>query len=164
MSNYSGEAASYSAKVSSFQATVSQVTSSLSAQAAKLGDVPESSLKSNVISSINAIKTQLESIVSSAQANASKLATKAAELDAENNKSTVSTTLNRTTATNIGDTEDNEEKLEKGLDVRLDGEKDNTPKVKKTIDSHLGETPGANLNSGTKPQKLVGLNGGSPYV
>jgi hypothetical protein len=164
MSNYVGEAAAYSAKVSKLKGIVSQVTSSLSAQAAKLGDVPESTLKSNVNSSINAIKSKLESIVSSAQANASKLATKAAELDAENNKSTVSTTLNRTTATNIGDTEDNEEKLEKGLDVRLDGEKDNRPQVAKAIDIHLGETPGANLNSGTKPQKLVGLNGGSPYV
>ena len=86
MSNYSGEAAAYSAKVSALRASVSEVTSSLSAQAAKLGDIPESTLKSNVNSSINAIKTQLESIVSAAQANASAVSAKARELDEENRK------------------------------------------------------------------------------
>ena len=155
MSNYVGEASTYSGKVSSFQATVSQVNSNLTSAANKLNGTADSALKSNVISSINSIKSQLESIVGEAQANASKLMTKARELDAENNKPSASIAIDRNVSTQTGNsTEENGETTKKGLDIKLNGEGNNTQKAEKAIDNHLGSTS-PNTTGTTLPKQTA---------
>ena len=159
MSNYVGEAAAYSAKVSAFQASVSQITSSLSAQEAKLSDIPESSLKSNVSSSIKAIKLELENIVSEAQANASKLYSKARELDEANRKKAIQAMNHNSNLTE--NSEDNKE--ENALDNKLN-EDNNPQQEEKTIDVHIGEVPGNGIVIGNNSLKPDGISGVSPYV
>lgn len=138
MSNYVGEASTYSGKVSSFQATVSQVNSNLTSAANKLNGTADSTLKSNVISSINSIKSQLESIVGEAQANASKLITKARELDAENNKPSASIAIDRNVSTQTGNST----------------EGNNTQRAEKAIDNHLGSTS-PNTTGTTLPKQTA---------
>ena len=162
MSNYTAEAATYSGKVASFQAIVAQINSNLDSAKNKLSGTADSALKSNVCDSIANIKSQLESIVSEASANASKLAAEARRLDEENNKSLGLNTVSHTQTNILGVTEQ-ESGTENELDVHLGDEENNKPKSQKAIDIHLGESPtnsvvtGSPLNTNNSKNGTGGL-------
>ena len=83
MSNYVSEATTYSGKVNSLVANVNQLNSEINGIINQLSKLEDSSLKNNVVSSLNNISLKLDELLSSATSNSSKIYTKAMELDIE---------------------------------------------------------------------------------
>ena len=112
MGRYSVEASNYASKVSSFKLSINEVSNNIKTIKNKLNGTKESSLKSNVIKKLDSINTMLESTISDATGNVSKISQKASELDAlENNKA-------RTTNQVNGNENENQNK-DKLVDVRV---------------------------------------------
>lgn len=162
MSNYTAEAAAYSGKIASFKSTASQIIGELDGVKSKLSSTEDSTLKSNVITKINLLKAQIDSLVGEAESNATKLAAEARRLDEENNKSLGLNTVSHT-QTNIPGVNEQESGTENELDVHLGDEEDNKPKAQKAIDIHLGESPtnsvvtGSPLNTNNSKNGTGGL-------
>lgn len=115
MSNYSAQAASYATKVTSFKALINQSISNLESIESGLSNISDSALKSNVIGKISSVRGKLDSLISDASATASKISSKAYELDEEERRNF--NKLNASKLTNIEETE--ELTKEKAIETEL---------------------------------------------
>ena len=156
MSNYTAEAATYSGKVASLQAAIAQVKGNLDSAKSKLSGMEDSVLKSNVVSGIESIKSKLDSIISEAQSNASKVSVKARELDEENRRKAALNTTPNLNGSNASTTGNDVPSADKTIDNRLNGEGTAKPQAQKAIDNHLGEAPPTKPTTPT----ISGNNGG----
>lgn len=116
MSNYSAQAASYATKVTSFKALINQSISNLESIESGLSNISDSALKSNVIGKISSVRGKLDSLISDASATASKISSKAYELDEEERRLN---SLNIKKIKTLDGEEEKEEVKEKAIETEL---------------------------------------------